>query len=114
MDLPGGDGGPLVVVSQTGSFSGDAFENIVDERVHDTHGLGGDTGIGVDLFQDFVDIDGVRLPAFLAPLLVALSDSFGGLAGLLGSLSGNFWWHVEVLAVTVKLIVLPCLGFNFI
>ena len=30
LDFPGGDGGPLVVVSQTGSFSGDSFEDIVD------------------------------------------------------------------------------------
>ena len=39
LDLPGGDGGPLVVVGQTGSFSGDSFKNVVDKRVHDAHGL---------------------------------------------------------------------------
>merc|ERR1712018_880211 len=48
LDLPGGDGGPLVVVGQAGSFSSDTFKDIVDEGVHDAHGLGGDTGIGVE------------------------------------------------------------------
>ena len=40
LDLPGGDGGPLVVVGQFGSLSSDTLEEIVDEGVHDAHGLG--------------------------------------------------------------------------
>ena len=40
LDLPGGDGGTLVVVSQTGSLSCNAFEDVIHERVHDRHGLG--------------------------------------------------------------------------
>ena len=32
------------------------------EGVHDGHGLGGDTGVRVNLFQHLVDVDGVRLP----------------------------------------------------
>ena len=59
LDLPGGDGGPLVVVGQFGSFSSDTLKEIVDEGVHDAHGLGGDTSVGVDLFQHLVDVDGV-------------------------------------------------------
>ena len=39
LDFPGGDGGPLVVVGQTGSLSGDPLEDVVDKRVHDGHGL---------------------------------------------------------------------------
>ena len=66
LDLPGGDGGPLVVVGQAGSFSSDTFEDIVDEGVHDAHGLGGDTSVGVDLLQDLVDVDRVRLGAAAA------------------------------------------------
>ena len=31
LDLAGGDGGPLVVVSQTAGLSGDSLEEIVDE-----------------------------------------------------------------------------------
>ena len=40
LDFPGGDGGPLVVVGQFGSLSSDTLEEIVDEGVHDAHGLG--------------------------------------------------------------------------
>ena len=39
LDFPGGDGGPLVVVSKTGSFSGNTLEDVVDKGVHDAHGL---------------------------------------------------------------------------
>ena len=35
LDLPGGDGGPLVVVGQTGSLSGDPGEDVIDKGVHD-------------------------------------------------------------------------------
>ena len=84
LDFPGGDGAPLVVVGQAAGFGGDALEDVVDERVHDGHGLGGDTGVGVHLLQHLVDVDAV---AFLSPaplLLVAGANGFG-LAGLLGS-----------------------------
>ena len=73
LDLPGGDGGPLVVVSQTGSLSSDPLEDIVDKRVHDAHSLGGDTGVRVHLLQHLVDVDGVGLfPLSLPLLLVSL------------------------------------------
>ena len=87
LDFPGGDGRSLVVVSKTGSFSSDTFEDIVDEGVHDAHGLGGHTGIGVDLFQDLVDVDGVRFLTFLGAFLATSWGRLGGLSGLLGSLS---------------------------
>ena len=94
LDFPGGDGGPLVVVGKAGSFGSDTFEDVVDEGVHDAHGLGGYTSVGVNLFQDLVDVDGIR---FLSPtvlLLAILGDSLGGFSCLLGGLSGYFWWHV--------------------
>jgi hypothetical protein len=37
----------------TGSLSGDAFEDIVDERVEDGHSLVRDTSIRVDLLEDW-------------------------------------------------------------
>ncbi|XP_062917561.1 uncharacterized protein LOC134353487 [Mobula hypostoma] len=58
LDLPRGDGRPLVVMGQTGSLARDALENIVHERVHDGHGLGGDAGVGVNLLHHLVDVDG--------------------------------------------------------
>ena len=93
LDFTRGDGGPLVVVSQTGSFSGDSLENVVDERVHDGHGLGGNSGIGVDLLEHLVDVDGVRFTPLLPSLFVSLGDGFLGLAGLFGGLAGSFRRH---------------------
>ncbi len=76
LDLPGGDGGALVVVSQTGGLAGDALEDVAHKRVHDAHGLGGDPGVGVDLLQDLVHVDGVTLlPG--PPLLLAALGHFG-------------------------------------
>ena len=96
LDFPGGDGGPLVVVGKTGGFGGDAFEDVVDKGVHDGHGLGADTSVGVDLLQDLVDVDRVRFLPLLAFLLaISLGDGLGGLAGLFGSFSRGLGWHGE-------------------
>ena len=94
LDFSGGDGGSLVVVSETGSFSGDTFEDIVDKGVHDAHGLGGDTGVRVDLFQDLVDVDGIRFLAGSLLLFVTLGDILLGFASLLSGLSGSLGGHV--------------------
>ena len=105
LDLPGGDGGPLVVVGELAGLSGDALEQVVDERVHDAHGLGGDTGVGVHLLEDLVDVDGIGLlPLALPLLLVALGDGLGGLARLGSSLSGGLGWHGDGLVGTVELV----------
>ena len=94
LDLPGRDGRPLVVVGQTGRLGGDALEDVVDEAVHDRHGLAGHTGVGVDLLQDLVDVDGVRLLPAALLLLVALGDVLLGLAGLLHRFTAGFRGHV--------------------
>ena len=60
----------LVVVRQTGRLGGDTLEYVVHERVHDAHSLAGDAGIGVDLLQDLVDVDGIALLAGLSLLLL--------------------------------------------
>ena len=58
----------------------DALENVVDERVHDSHGLGRNTGVRMDLLQHFVHVHGVALLvaalALLAVLLLGLGHSF--------------------------------------
>ena len=101
LDLTRGDGGPLVVVSQTASLGGDALEDVVDEGVHDGHGLGGHSGVGVHLLQHLVDVDGVGfLPLLLALLTIALGDVLLSLAGLLGGLSGGLGWHVDLVKLT--------------
>ena len=44
-------------MGKAGSFGGDAFEDVVDERVHDAHGFAGDTSVRVNLLQHLVDVD---------------------------------------------------------
>ena len=39
LDLPGSDGGPLVVMRKFGGFGSNPLENVVDEGIHDTHCL---------------------------------------------------------------------------
>ena len=98
LDLPRGDGGPLVVVCKTAGLSSNTLKQVVDKRVHDAHGLGGDTGVRVHLLQDLVDVDGIRLlPLLVLLLLIALGDSLGGLAGLGSSFSRGLGRHGELI-----------------
>ena len=96
LHLATGDGVLLVVVGQAGRLRGDALEDVVDERVHDAHGLAGDAGVGVDLLQDLVDVDGVALLAGLPPLLgfTRWLGAFGCRRLLLAFLRSNFPGHV--------------------
>ena len=94
LDLSAGDGGSLVVVCEPGSFSGDPLEDVVDEAVHDGHGLAGNAGVWVNLLQDLVDVDGVGLPP--PPLLFLVGGP--GRLGLGRSLLATFAcntldWH---------------------
>ena len=69
----------LVVSNELGGFEGDLLEDVVDEGVHDAHGLLGDTGLWVDLLQDSVDVDGEGLGSLLvvSSLLVDFLGSLG-------------------------------------
>ena len=81
MDFAGGHGGLLVVAGELGRFGGDLLEDVVDERVHDGHGLGGDAGVRVHLLEDLVDVRRVRLHALLAALGAGALLSFGRCLG---------------------------------
>ena len=83
LDLPAGDGLLLVVVCKFGGLRGDPLEDVVDEGIHDAHGLGRDTRVGMHLLQDLVDIDGVALLPGLLSFLLAV-----GICGDLGILGG--------------------------
>ena len=84
-------------MGQTGRLRSDAFEKVVDERVHDAHSLGGDTSVGVDLLQYLVDVDSIGLLAL--PLRFLLGAIFVDLSrrpsSLLDGLAGNFGSHVS-------------------
>ena len=96
LDLAARDGRALVVVGQTRRLTGDAFKDVVDERVHDGHGLGRDASVGVDLLQHFVDVNGVAfLPLALLLLAIAFRDVLLSLAGLLCCFTANLWRHFD-------------------
>lgn len=87
LDLPGCDGGALVVMGQAGGFASNALKDVIDEGVHDAHGLGGDACVRMDLLQHLVDIDGVALfPAFVTLFVTLL---LGLCHGFLGALFGG-------------------------
>ena len=50
---------PLAVVGQFGSCGTNTLKKIVGKEGHDVHGLGGDTRVGLDFLQYFVDIESV-------------------------------------------------------
>ena len=65
LDLARGDGRLLVVAREPGGLEGDLLEDVVDERVHDAHRLGGDAGVRVHLLEHLVDVDLVGLDGLL-------------------------------------------------
>jgi len=89
LDLAGREGGLLRVARELGGFERDAFEDVVDEGVHDGHALLGDARVGVDLLEDAVDVGGVGLDAGL------LSLAFGGLLGRFGGFLGRSLGHLR-------------------
>ena len=84
-------------MSQAGGFASDALEQIVDEAVHDAHGLTGDTSVRVDLLHDFVHIDAVAFSPLSSSFLVPCSWGFSFGDGLLGAFRANLGWHDAVL-----------------
>lgn len=88
LDLSAGDGGTLVVVRKSGGLSSYSLEDVVDEAVHDGHGLAGDASVGMYLLQNFVDVDReTLLPPLLLLFLVRSPDGFLGLSGFFYSLA---------------------------
>ncbi|CAL9148194.1 unnamed protein product [Musa hybrid cultivar] len=86
LDLAGRDSGLLVVAGEAGGLLGELLEDVVDEGVHDGHGLAGDTDVGMHLLEHLEDVDLVGLAPLLGlllPLLVGGGAVLGGEA-LLG------------------------------
>ena len=69
----------LVVSNQFGSFHSESVERVRDEGVQDRHSFLGDSDFGVNLFQDFVNIDSERFDSSLGSLDGGFGDgSLGG------------------------------------
>jgi hypothetical protein len=61
LDFTTGDCVSLVVTSKSSCFGGNSVEDVVDEVVHNNHGLSGDTSVRVHLLQNFVDVRSIRV-----------------------------------------------------
>jgi hypothetical protein len=83
LDFPGGKSSSLVEADELGSLSGNAVEGVVDEGVHDVHGLLGDSDVGVHLLEDLVDVDGEGLNSSSSGLAVSSGPGGFGLSWLL-------------------------------
>ena len=84
LDLPAGNGRLLIITSQAGGLLSELFKDVVDEGIHDAHGLGGDACVRVHLLQHLEDVDLVGLDVLLSLLLLLEpSSSFSILLFLL-------------------------------
>ena len=102
LDFARGKGGFFVVPYKFARFFGDLSKDVVDEGVHDGHSFLGHTGVWVDLFQNFVDVDGEALgPAAAA---------FGGASFLCGFLACYFG-HIDLFLFCF---ILVCFCFRFV
>ena len=91
LDFTGAEGVFLVVSDQLGGFQGNSVEGVVNERVHDGHGLLGDSGFGVNLFEYFVDVDSEGFNSSSVSFVdFLLGDGFGDGGGFFG-------WHFIVI-----------------
>ena len=95
LDLPRRDCRAFVVVSQPRSLRRNALENVVDEAVHNAHGLAGDSSIRVHLLQHLVDVNSVAFLPLPLLLLIGLVDVFLSLTGFLHGFTTDFRRHDE-------------------
>jgi hypothetical protein len=87
LDFATGDRRTTVVVGETRRLGSDALEDVVDEAVHDRHGLAADARVGVHLLQHLVNVDRVALPSPPLALLVTGSHGFRLAGGFLRTLA---------------------------
>jgi hypothetical protein len=94
LDFTTGKSCLFVVGGELSSFSGNAIKDILDERVHDAHALFADTGIGMDLFEDLVNVTSIRFGTFGTLALATGGCLFGGCrlgTGLFGGCLGHLF-----------------------
>jgi len=94
LNLSGRKCSSLVESDELGSFSGDSVKSIVDEGVHDVHGLLWDSDVGVDLFKHLVDVDGEGLNSSSSGFLIS---GFSGFSG------GGSFGHLYCLNIIYKI-----------
>ena len=72
LDVRGRKGDLLLVSGELGGLNSDSLEDVVDEGVHDSHTLLGDSDVSVDVLENSVDVNRVRIELLLS---VSLGDS---------------------------------------
>ncbi|KAL0149245.1 hypothetical protein M9458_055479, partial [Cirrhinus mrigala] len=77
LDLSRCDGGALVVMSETRRFTGDALEDVVDKRVHNSYRFGRNSDVRMNLLQDFLHIHSIALLSGSLALLSSLASGLG-------------------------------------
>ena len=94
------DGGSLVVVRQSGRFSGYPLEDVVHEAVHDRHGFATDAGVWVHLLKHLIDVYRIAL---LPSSFAFFISSANGLRFpcLFSAFRTHFRWH-DSFACTVE------------
>ena len=109
LDLTRRNGALLVVAGELRGLGGDALENVLHERVEDSHGLVRDTSVRVHLLEHTVNVGRVGLLADLARLLL-VRRLRRGLRGLLGTLSRGLTSRGRGLAGSRRGLLLSRLG----
>ena len=103
LNFPTSNGRFLVVLGKTRSLSSNSLEDVVDKGVHDAHSFTRDTGLGMYLLQNLVDIDRIALLSVLSSLLLICRNlRFGG-SFFLAFLACNFAGHVEITNLLLSL-----------
>lgn len=93
LDFAGRQSVLLVVADEAGGLVGDLLEDVVDEGVHDGHGFLGDSGISMDLFQNFVDVDREGFVSGLSSFGL-VTCLFGGFFNCGGSFGCSSSWDM--------------------
>jgi hypothetical protein len=91
LNLAGGKGLALVVLDEAAGLSRDLVEGVVDEGVHDGHGLLGDGDLWVHLLQHTVNVGVVGLLALAAAGASLLGGAFACLRLLSHGCKVCFW-----------------------
>ncbi|CAE1292475.1 unnamed protein product [Acanthosepion pharaonis] len=80
-------------MGQSTRFSSDSLEQIVDKTVHDGHCFTGNAGIGMNLFNHFVDLYRVAFLSLLTFRFLAVGTDWLSLYGFLSTLGARFRRH---------------------
>ena len=95
LNFPASDSGSFVVMRQPRSFGSNAFENVIDETVHDAHSFWTDACIRMDLLQNLINVNCIALLPFAIFFLSLLEIFFCVLPAFFSSFTWHLWRHLS-------------------